>query len=85
MENCKKLKHSDITAWLIEIGALKVISYPDGKTIKRPTASGEKLGISTEIRMGMYGAYTVVIYNRAAQQFILDNIDAVIAATNSKL
>ena len=32
----------------------------------------------TERREGQNRTYTVIVYNRAAQQFILDNLDAVI-------
>ena len=34
--------------------------------------------ISTEERNGVIGNYTAVVYNRQAQQFIVDNIDAII-------
>ena len=50
----------------------------DGKTVKRPTDKGRGLGISVENRIGMSGnRYTVVVYNQEAQQFIVDNIEAV--------
>lgn len=80
----KKLKHSDITGWLITIGVLEAKNLPDGKSIKRPTAQGIELGISTEKRTGRNGEYTGVFYNKAAQQFILDNFEAVLASLHSK-
>ena len=43
---------------------------------------GESLGISEELRHGMYGDYMVVIYNREAQQFVIDNLPSVIALKN---
>lgn len=83
LDVCYKLKHSDITSWLIEIGALETIST-NGKTVKRPTEQGRELGISVEKRMGFNGEYVVVIYNKEAQQLILDNIDAILANVNNK-
>lgn len=81
-EDMKKLTHKNITNWLINIGMLQIVTTPDGKTSKRPTVSGNEIGITTEDRTGMNGNYTVVLYNRTAQQFIIDNMDAVIAMIN---
>lgn len=76
-ENMKKLTYKNITDWLISIEMLQVETQTDGKNAKRPTQNGNELGITTEIRTGMNGTYTVVLYNRTAQQFIIDNIDAI--------
>lgn len=84
VDTYKKLKHTDITSWLIEINALEVCSTADGTTVKRPTEQGKALGISTEKRIGRNGEYTGVYYNCEAQQFILDNIDTVIATISDK-
>ena len=77
-ENCVKLRYGDIAVWLIKIGMLMEQTDIDGKTVKRPTDKGRDLGISIENRIGMSGnRYTVVVYNQEAQQFIVDNIEAV--------
>lgn len=78
-ERCCQLKLTSVTTWLIEIGALEVITTADGKNTKLPTAQGTELGILTEKRMGQRGEYTVVVYNIEAQRFIIDNIEAIIA------
>ncbi len=44
-----------------------------------PTSERQKLGISYERRNGSRGEYEVVLYNKDAQPFILDNIEAVIS------
>ena len=81
----KELKATNISNWLVEIDMLKNVTNPTGKTAKRPTENGINLGITTESRFSRYGdAYTAVVYNRNAQQFILDNIDAVIHINNQK-
>lgn len=84
LEVCYKLKYSSITSWLKEIGALEVRESLDGKNVKRPTKRGQELGIFTEKRIGSKGEYTVVVYNKDAQQFIVDNLEAIIAYNGSK-
>lgn len=78
-ENMKKISHKHLTDWLISIEMLYLETKPDGKTTKRPTESGNELGITTERRHGIRGDYTVVLYNLSVQHFIVDNIEAVIA------
>lgn len=80
---CYKLKYTSITSWLIEIGVLESKSTADGRSIKRPTKQGKELGISVEKRVGMNGEYIVVVYNRDAQQFIVDNMEAIVAITDN--
>lgn len=78
-DNMKKFSYRQLTDWLVSIGMLYLKESYDGKTIKRPTENGSNLGITTELRHGTHGNYTVVLYNRDAQQFIIDNIDSIIA------
>ena len=73
----QKLKTASITGYLMKTGLLAEEVKPDGTKVKRPTEAGRSLGISTATRTGMYGEYTAVIYDRDAQQFILDNLDAI--------
>ena len=79
LETMQKLKVTSISAFLMQSGLIEAQELPSGQTIKRPTDSGRSLGISTEQRTGQLGDYTVVVYDRSAQQFILDNLDAIIA------
>lgn len=73
-ENRKKLKATDITEWLLSMGALKVEEV-NGKKCKFPTYDGTKLGLSVERREGKDGErYYVTVYDHKAQQFILDNL-----------
>lgn len=78
-EEMKKLSYKQITDWLIQAGFLRLITKDDGRTIRRPTGIGKTIGISTEERQSPTGVYVAVVYDRAAQQFILDNLDAIIA------
>lgn len=81
-ENMKRLTYSAIVTWLTEIGMMESVSTLDGKHTKRPTQIGRDGGISVEERTGRNGPYQVVVYNSEAQQFIMDNLDALLDAEN---
>lgn len=83
-EDMKKLSHKNITEWLISIEMLYEMTKPDGKTTKRPTEHGMAIGITTETRTGMRGEYVVTVYDKNAQEFIVNNLDAMIASKNEK-
>lgn len=73
-----RIRRRQILEWLIEKGALAVKPRTDGKTVHSVTPVGRELGISTVLRETPYATYAVILYNRDAQQFILDNLDAII-------
>ncbi|MBQ9348088.1 MAG: hypothetical protein IJT94_12260 [Oscillibacter sp.] len=74
-----KFKYASITAFLLESGFLTEVETTDGKKVKRPTETGRSIGIFTEDRISLEGRpYTVVVYNRDAQQFLMDNMDAIL-------
>ena len=82
-EQMKSLSYRQITGWLISINALVEQPTLNGKSKKCPTERGRQLGISLDTRTGMNGEYQVVVYNKDAQAFILDNIDAIIMFHNN--
>ena len=72
--NRKKLRSSEITDWLVSIDFLAVVEI-SGHKYKFPTKKGEALGLSVERRESETGElYDVVVYNRAAQELIIDNL-----------
>lgn len=79
LETTQRLKTTSITKFLLQSGLLFEEVGPNGNRNKRPTEAGKQLGISTTQRVGQNGEYTVIVYNREAQQFILDNLDAITA------
>ena len=81
LTNKKKLTYSKIIPGLIADGILEV-EVQDGKNVKRPTEKGMSIGISVEARSGQSGIYYVVIYDRNAQQYIVDNIYSFIDTDN---
>ena len=78
----QKLTYSGILTWLTEIGMMEGALTPDGKHTKRPTKIGKEIGISVEERTGSKGTYQVVVYNKSAQHFIIDNLDAILTTEN---
>ena len=77
-EDHTQLKHTVLTKWLIGIGALREITRGNGTTRKDPTEQGRALGILTEQRTSQNQTYTVVLYNRQAQQFLVDHLPAIL-------
>ena len=82
LEKYKKMSRSAIHTWLVDVGLMEIRLSSDGKKLKRPTIHGKELGIFTEDRIGKSGSYVVVMYDAYAQQFIVDNITAIINYAN---
>ena len=76
-ERIKKLSNNKILNWLLQIDFLYEETTPEGRKKRRPTEMGLSVGITEELRSGMYGEYKAVVYNRTAQEFIIDNLHAV--------
>ena len=79
IEKMQKLSYKCLLDWLIESNFLKVIPDANGKVTRSPTHNGTMLGITVEDRQSPRGPYSVIVYSREAQRFILDNLDGVIA------
>ncbi len=77
--NMEKLSYKDITSWLLQAGLLCEKANNNNELKKQPTPDGESIGITYERRRGLRGDYDAVLYNKEAQQFILDNIEAIIS------
>lgn len=84
LETTKKISATTINNWLLNLQLLEVVAQPNGKTRKLPTEHGKELGIFAEERTGQYGTYITVLFSSAAQQFIYDNIEAIIDSKNEK-
>lgn len=77
-ERMSSLSYRVVRDWLMSVGFLEEV--PDGAdgTLKRTTVEGEKLGILMDAREGTEGVYYVILYDLAAQHFIMDNLDAIL-------
>ncbi len=78
-DNCKRLTVRQAVNWLIHTGMLEMVTDESGKTRKAPTARGAEIGITEQVRNGMYGEYRVLLYDSSAQQYIIDNIESIVA------
>lgn len=74
----KKLKVTTLNKWLVNAGLLTEVTGPTGKTRKVPTPDGEMMGLQETSFSDQKGTHSYVVYDRSAQQFIFDNIDAII-------
>lgn len=79
LETTKKFPLTAINDWLLEMGFLCTITLSNNKHRKAPTSQGNEIGIFTEERVGQYGKYIAVLFSSSAQQFIYDNLEAIIA------
>lgn len=80
---CGRLKHRIINDWLTQAGMLETRQRADGKMTRVPTEAGQEIGITAEERKSQYGvSYLAIAYSPAAQQFILDNLDAIVELNN---
>ncbi len=76
-DTMKKITYKPIVEWLIGVGVLEE-SIVNEKSVKTPTEKGLNLGISVENRIGYTGEYRAVVYNMTAQEFIVDNLSAIL-------
>ena len=76
----ERFSYRKINYWLHDIGMIEWREWENGKSKRFPTPEGEAIGLVLKI-WESYGRKSPVIYfSEDAQHFIIDNIDAVIAA-----
>lgn len=80
--NMKKLTHKPLTDWLLEKSFLRLEEIGNTKK-KRAGEYAPQIGIFEETRAGLHGEYLVVLYSPAAQQFLLDNLAAILESGKS--
>ena len=83
-ENMATLRYNVIQEWLMSLGMLEETLDGNGKKVKRPSAKGQDIGIVLDARMGINGPFFVVVYTLAAQHFIIDHLDGIIAFEHAK-
>ena len=71
--NLKLSALSTWCGWLLRQGLLEESGQGE-----LPTRIGRVLGIRAEERGGINGPYTVVLYGRSAQRYILDHLDEIV-------
>ncbi len=83
-EDMKKLTYNQVAAWLLSEDIFFETAEASGRQTKRPTEKGRALGISTEKRTGQQGEYTVVAFDRQAQEFLLGRLPEILAFVPEK-
>lgn len=77
----QKLSYKTVMKWLLLQGYLQELAFEkfENKTFKVPTDKGLQLGIRTEERVRADGTgYLVTLYGQQAQEFIVENLEAMI-------
>lgn len=79
-EKHKKLSSFKITSWLKAMGYIDVYENPEwNQKHSITTEKGRSIGIYSEERESSQGRrYVVLIYDRNAQQFIIDNMENIL-------
>jgi len=77
----QRLKVTAFTTWLVNNGFLYEETINDKKR-KKPTKTGEELGIYSEARDGQFGSYVAVLYKESAQRYLVSNLDQIIEISN---
>ena len=75
----ERVSYAVISMWLESIGALSMQTMPDGTRMRTATALGEELGIRIAEKNGPRGPYRKNLYNQHAQQFVVDNLEGIMA------
>lgn len=79
-EKMQKLKTTDLIGWLLSVGMLTEVENEQGKKRRIPTPNGEMLGMKETGFVNEQGVLTqYTVYDKNAQQFIFDNLGAIIA------
>ena len=81
----EKFSYRKINYWLHDIGMIEWREWGNGKYKRFPTPEGEAIGLVLQIWEN-YGKKSPVIYlSEEAQHFIIDNIEAVMAAEKGSI
>ncbi len=81
----EKFSYRKINYWLHDIGMIEWREWENGKSKRFPTPEGEAIGLIWQIWEN-YGRKSPVIYlTEEAQHFIIDNIEAVMAAEKGSI
>lgn len=82
-EEMNSLSVTKVHDWLISINILFEETI-NGKKFKRPTSLGNDIGISVDHRTNLQGIpYKINIYNKKAQEFIIDNFENLLEFINT--
>ena len=80
-DGARRLPAVRVTNWLLRQDYLREAVGENGQKMRVVTDSGEQTGMTTERREGENGeVYSINLYDRRAQQFILDHLEEIIGS-----
>lgn len=74
----KKLSVLSVSNWLMKEGYLKMQEIEEGIHKRTLTEKSAGVGMSSELREGARGKYDIILYDKNAQRFLIDNIKDII-------
>lgn len=80
----QKISYRLLVNWLLATGFLKEVIRPNGHKSRRPTQTGEHLGIVVEYRNNNDRSYPVVLYMESAQRFVAEHLDEILSYAEGK-
>ena len=75
-ENMRTLPTKVLTDWLAGKALINTETV-NGRMRRRPSSTAGAVGITEETRQGQYGEFLAVLYDKKAQQFILDHLEEI--------
>lgn len=86
LDEYKKLGYKNILNWLKSNDYLKEeYNQEKDKVLRAPTEKGIELGIYSDKRISGRGdEYTILLYNRRAQEYIVQNLEQILSAENTE-
>ena len=82
---CRQLTAAKLNLWLLSVGMLEERDIGRDTPAKAATPAGEQIGIrSEEATDGKGQPYIRSLYTEAAQQFVLDHLDGILAFLEQK-
>ena len=77
-ENMQSVNYKSMVKWLMQEGLLSESERDsNGRIPKLATEKGSKIGVYNEQRERNGGSYTITLYNRDAQKFLLEHIEEI--------
>ena len=71
--------------WLHDIGMVEWREWSNGKQRRVPTAAGEELGLALRIYENFGRKTPTILLSKSAQRFVIDHMDAVMAAERGSI
>ena len=84
LSKMRRIARSRIPIWLVNVGMLTLPDLTERKYYGHPTKEGTEIGISILVYDNELGKHSTLVFNREAQQFIIDHLGHIIKTSAKK-